>query len=229
MRHFASMQHLGIDVYAPRRVLVQARPSAFGLSRPELAEQPRSRARAEPQLPILEPPEDRKPSERPNNIVVSTSPTRRADSVRFQLLTVAFDSEVLFVSDLKTAPLKPALEATVLQFLRELMFALGRPASKSVAPLYFQWPLVDKPGPETSVMRAREVLAGFLDRCARETRPQHIVLLGEKAAELVEAEGEHWGVTEIPVWRSVALGKLFARPELKMDLWRTLKPLRINV
>ena len=77
-----------------------------------------------------------------------------------------------------------------MQFLQELMLALGRPAVNPVSPLYFQWPLVSRPGADVSAPRAREVLAGFIDRCIRETGPEHLVLLGERASEYVQAEGE---------------------------------------
>ncbi len=237
MQRLAYMKQLGIDVYVPRVVLPQARVSVTGL-RP---------ARAEPAVPVVTAraaPEPRRqaPASRPvldlpdfaasAPVAKPAAPSRpkiqTATAVRFQLLTVAYHDHVLFVSDLRTTPLAPALEASVLQFLGELMFALGRPAAQAPAPGYFQWPLVSRQGVDTGVDRAREVLAGFLERQLRETRPQHVVLLGDQAAEHIQPQGESLLNYPVQVWRGEALGKLFARPQLKADLWRVLQPLIVN-
>ncbi len=238
MQRLAYMKQLGIDVYVPRIALPQAKASVTGLQ-PVLAV-----AVAPAEIPAVAPPARRPtPASRPTLELPATvaapssrkvagqappRPLATAGSVRFQLLTVAFDSGVLFVSDLKAAPLPPALEATVLQFLRELMFALGRPAAEAVAPTYFQWPLVSRQGVDTGADRASEVLAGLLERQLRETRAQHVVLLGDKAAEYIQPQGELLVNVPVQVWRSVALGKLFARPQLKAELWRTLQPLVVS-
>jgi hypothetical protein len=243
MQRLAYMKQLGIDVYVPRKTLPQAKASVTGLQ-PVLAVSvtpPAEASAAAPRGSYSAPaptPASRPGLELPETAVVPgprkpavrtpPRPLSAANSVRFQLLTVAFDSGVVFVSDLKTAPLPPALEATVLQFLRELMFALGRSVADDVAPAYFQWPLVSRQGVATGADRASEVLAGFLERQLRETRPQHLVLLGDKAAEYIQPRGELLVNFPVQVWRSVALGKLFARPELKADLWRTLQPLVVN-
>ena len=232
------MKQLGIDVYVPRIVLPQARASATAMQ-PQPArkkhlvsavsagtgpeprrETPTSRPALDlPDLAVATPATRPAPMPRPKLQTATTAP------VRFQLLTVAFHEHVLFVSELRTAPLAPALEASVLQFLGELMFALGRPAARASAPGYFQWPLVNRQGADTSVELARDVLAGFLERQLRETRPQHVVLLGDQAAEHIQPQGEGLLNFPVQVWRGQALGKLFARPQLKADLWRQLQPL----
>jgi hypothetical protein len=241
MQRLAYMKQLGIDVYVPRIALPQAKVSVTGLQ-PVLAvpvTPPALAGAAAPRASGLAPaPAPRPTLDLPAAAVTPNplktvepappKPLATANSVRFQLLTVAFNSGVLFVSDLKAAPLQPALEATVLQFLRELMFALGRPAEESLAPAYFQWPLVSRQGVGTGADRASEVLAGFLERQLRETRAQHVVLLGDKAAEYIQPQGELLVNFPVQVWRGVALGKLFARPQLKAELWRTLQPLVVR-
>ena len=239
MQRLAYMKQLGIDVYVPRVVLPQAQVSVTGM-RPVRAKAavpavavgraPEPARRAPASRPVLDLP-DLGPavaSAKPAAPARPKIPATVASSVRFQLLTVAFRDNVLFVSDLRTAPLAPALEASVLQFLGELMFALGRPAAQAMAPSYFQWPLVSRQGADTSIERAREVLAGFLERQLRETRPQHVVLLGDQAAEYIQPQGKLLLDYPVQVWRGDALGKLFARPRLKADLWRVLQPLVVN-
>ncbi len=234
-RRLAYIQQLGIDVYVPRIVLPRARASALSL-RPEAPPRPLAapavvaipaRAEPAPRRPALELPEaQQRPNRHPAVRVASHAIASTA--VRFQLLHVAFADHVLFVSDLKTAPLQPALEASVLQFLRELMFALGRGSAQASAPAYFQWPLVIKPGVDSGAQRAREVLAGVIQRQLKESRPQHLVLLGEQAAAYIQPEGERLGNTSVRVWRSLPLGRLFGDPQSKALLWRTLQPLVVG-
>ncbi len=235
-RRLAYMHQLGIDVYVPRVVLPRARASALSL-RPTVAPRPAAVVpapapvdRAAPgvrQGPRIELPEERQRSQRRPLEQPAGNPAA-ASAVRFQLLLVAFAENVLFVSDLKTAPLNPGLEASVMQFLRELMFALGRGAAEASPPAYFQWPLVSRPGVDNGAQRAREVLAGFLQRQLQECRPQHLVLLGEQASAFVQPEGERLGSTAVQLWRSVPLGKLFGDPQSKAQLWRTLQALNVR-
>lgn len=238
MERLAGLQSLGVDIYTPRRELPRARASIFSLQRvAPVAATPAietggpvsARPAVDSERPSLDvelPQAESKAVRRPKPAVKAVA---GVDSVRFQLLTVAFSSGILFVSDLKSAPLQPALEATVIQFLREVMFALGHPETDAVAPAYFQWPLVSKPGVDASAARAREVLAGFIERSVRETQPKHVVLLGERAAEYVQAEVVQAGKSPPQLWHFDApLGKLFARPRLKADLWKMLQPLVID-
>jgi hypothetical protein len=235
------MEKLGVDVYVPRAVLPRAKASVTPLQ-PAMAEPVKSAAAA-PAPAATRQRGDGQKATRPGLDLPATAGAERARkafapaqprapgsarSPRFALLTVAFEGALLFVSDLKSAPLQPALEASVLQFLGEVMFALGRAPASTPAPVYFQWPLVNKPGADISGERARDVLAGFIDRQLRETRPQHVVLLGEQASRYIQAEGEHLSGSQVQIWRSAALGKIFAQPQLKADLWRILQPLAVD-
>ena len=243
-RRLAYMQQLGIDIYVPRVVLPRARASGLSL-RPAVAPQataaalsptaapasntsdqslPAARHRPRVELPGVQP--TKTPKHRPAEHAPRVSTT--AAAVRFQLLHVAFADSVLFISDLKTSPLQPGLEASVMQFLRELMFALGHGSAQASAPAYFQWPLVNKQGVDNGAERAQEVLAGFVQRQLQESRPQHLVLLGEQASRYIQPQGDRLGNSGVKVWRSVPLGKLFADPQSKAGLWRTLQPLIAN-
>ncbi len=238
LRRLAYMEQLGIDIYVPRVVLPRARASGLSL-RPAVAPPasatassraaaasntlapPQPAARHRPRVELPEPPKT--PMHRPTQPAARVSTT--AAAVRFQLLHVAFADSVLFISDLKTSPLQPGLEASVMQFLRELMFALGHGSAQASAPAYFQWPLVNKQGVDNGAERAQEVLAGFVQRQLRESRPRHLVLLGEQASRYIQPRGDRLGDSAVKVWRSVPLGKLFADPQSKAGLWRTLQPL----
>jgi hypothetical protein len=228
------MQHLGVDVYVPRKVLPRARASLTSMQAIQLASTPQVAA----PLPVATPAVARPAVPRPDITQVPvarkspeikppvTKPAYAAAAVQFQLLHVPFSSGVLFVTDLRVAPLPPALEASVLQFLQALMFALGRGDAQPAVPAYFRWPLVSKPGVDNSETRAKDVLTGFVERQLRESKPQHLVLCGEQASRYIQPEGEVLVGTQVNIWRTVALGKVFGDPALKAELWRSLQALR---
>lgn len=224
MSRFAAMGRLGVDIYAPRRPLSAAAPSVFAPQAPspgprlKPAAAPGASRRVVAELDLPRATATPTPSAQP---VAAPKPPQEVAAVRFQLLTVAFES-LLVVSELKSAPLSPALEASVLQFLREVLFALGK-SSQRASPAYFHWPLVDKPGVDNSASRAGEVLQGFLERQLREFGAQQVLVLGEQARRYAGMEDQAaLKVLHYPA----GLGMLFARPQLKAGLWELISPLK---
>ena len=127
----------------------------------------------------------------------------------------------------------------MLQFLQDVMLSLGRPVpAQSLAPCYFQWPLVNRSGASASAATAREVLAGVIARQVQESSCAYLVLMGGNANTFVQAEGESLDVNKsldvkdnrnnggqrVKILRGPPLGKIFARPALKAELWNTLQP-----
>lgn len=232
MRRHAALEQLGIDIYVPRRPLARGLPSLLGLqaalSSPATARiaEPASPANgqrsAEGRMPALDLPET--PGKSVTKPSVATPKPQSINTIRLQLLTVAFGNEVLFISDLKSAPLRADLESAVLQFLRELMFALGRPVQEPVAARYFQWPLVDKPGADAGAERARDVLAGYVEHQLEDSQPRHLVLLGASCADNVKLPESLRGTVTTHLFPS-GMGSLFAKPALKAQLWQALQAL----
>lgn len=153
-------------------------------------------------------------------------------AVAFNLVTVTFPSGVMFVSDIRQVPLAPAVESGVLSFLRDVMLAIGRPdASVAVGAEYFQWPLVKKPGVDASEGTARDVLAGLISRKLREAEADTMVLMGRAANMFVRAQSGDHGSGQFAAHQGVRtlqcepLGKLFATPSKKAELWHILQPL----
>jgi hypothetical protein len=146
-----------------------------------------------------------------------------ARAVAFNLLIVTFTPGVLFVSDIRQAPLTAALESGVLAFLRDVMSAIGRPPPSDAATVdYFQWPWVMKPGVDASEARAREVLDGLLGRKRRESSADLLVLMGRTARRCVNIDDGPDGQAAVQIVRSEALGRLFSTPGQKDELWRAL-------
>ena len=144
-------------------------------------------------------------------------------AVAFNLLMATFAPGVLFVSDIRKAPLAPALESGVVSFLRDVMGAIGRPLrDESVAVDYFQWPLVRKPGVDASEARAREVLDGLLGRKLRESHVDLVVVMGRTASGLMGGSEQHYAMRGARIVHSEALGRLFSAPGRKEELWRAL-------
>jgi len=152
-------------------------------------------------------------------------------SVAFNLVTVTFPSGVMFVSDIRQVPLAPAVESGVLSFLRDVMLAIGRPdPSVAAGAEYFQWPLVKKPGVDASEGTARDVLAGLISRKLREAEADTIVLMGRAANTFVRAQSGDHGSGQfahhgVRILQCEPLGKLFATPSKKAELWHILQPL----
>jgi hypothetical protein len=234
-QRLAYMQQLGVDVYVPRKVLPKAKASLTSLQPVVRATVPAARstpvdtpAPAIPKTPVPRPELSATPVARKTPAVAPPIPKTvpaAAAATRFQLLHVPFSSGILFISELRTAPLPPALEASVLQFLQAVVFALGRGSAQTPEVAYFQWPLVNKPGANHSAATARDVLSGFIARQLRETAPQHLVLCGEQASRFVQPEGDVLAGTQVSIWRTHALGKVFADASVKAQMWQVLQPL----
>ena len=250
MARLGTLQQLGVDVYVPRRHLAQARPSPTPLqprlpssqrqqiSRSAETARPAEIARLAPTSEVASPGrasrmlvtnEDEQYTA-PKSAERAELPVRKsqrvpAGPVSFHLLTMAFNGGVLIISDLKAAPLRASLEASVLQFVTDIGFALDPDAERSEAPGYFNWPLARVPGADASAARARQVLAGYIDRQLREYRPAHLLLMGDNAADYVGNSLHLPDGRALNVLRAPALGQFFARPALKARLWELLQPI----
>lgn len=250
----AYLGHLGVAVYVSRRPLLQALDSrivvaparpVLAAARPPAALQSAvpdaavrsvvSGARRTVSPPLANQVSDVPPASASTSPVLPTAKAPAASrAVAFSLLTVTFHTGVMFVSDIRQAPLSSVLESSVMAFLHDVMFALGRPASaEKVMAEYFQWPLVKKLGVDASASTAKDVLAGLINRQLRESQADCIVLMGSQARTYIQLNGDVVGDggqsgRVLQVQRREPLGKYFAEPALKAGLWHSLQPLIVK-
>lgn len=235
MNQLAYLEALGVDIYLPRQPLVGARPSRFELRPAGAIETPAIDTEGRPARldsgVTLEQPAIKPASVKPEPTEVIRPPQAarptKAAAVAFSLLVVPVSNRALFISELRSAPLRPDLEANVMQFLQDVCCALGESLPAKLTPVYFQWPMsATNTALEQGEAAARETLRGFISQQLSDCKPSRLVLMGQSVARYI-ADAE-----QIPTWlqsetmtlcKAPSLGQLFAHPARKAELWAALQ------
>ena len=239
MDQLAYLKELGVDIYLARQPLPGARPSRYELrpaatimDEPVATRTAAGRPRRMDIGSVLEAPAPRAAGAKPRPAVTASpaqaANTARSAAVAFNLLVVPVSETALFVSELRSPPpLRPDLEANVLQFLQDVCCALGGPASEPLTPVYFQWPMTaSNASLEQGEAAAKETLRGFLSQQLADYKPARLVLMGPSVAGYI-SDGD-----QLPAWlqsdklrliHGPSLGQLFAHPARKAELWSALQ------
>lgn len=147
------------------------------------------------------------------------------EALHFQLLLLHVDADLAVVLQIPALG-RPQLQDHQRLLLGNLLRWLGKGALLEHTPRVFRWPL---PGLTLTNTRreAGASLLHFLEQACVEQPFRHLLLLGEAAAECLQAQHEAAPAQPL-AWQLTAthsLDELLALPQLKRAAWQTLLPL----
>ncbi len=137
-----------------------------------------------------------------------------AASLTAQLLALAVLAVPNHLLLIDECPPLLSKSASYQRLLHNIVRALGLPV-ENLSAQHFQWPLLKANTLCRSESAAREALQAYLDRCMLQTQPQHVLVMGDTLANVLESD--------VPIVYTISASPLLEQPARKAVLWQQLR------